>query len=112
MASALQAVLIADIIASSAQRALRKRLGATLAVAAQRHMHRKWIKLPYAVTAGDEFQTVAVHPHLLPHIILDLRILLQPFSLRIGAGIGRIADRIQPRSTALAAKHFNSPATP
>jgi len=106
MTSKLQAVLIADIVASSAQRALRKRLGATLALASQRHLHRKWIKLPYSVTAGDEFQTVAAHPHLLPHIILDLRILLQPFALRIGVGIGRIADRIQPPVNRLGGEAF------
>jgi hypothetical protein len=106
MVSKLQAVLIADIVASSAQRALRKRLGTTLALASRRHLHRKWIKLPYSVTAGDEFQTVAVHPHLVPHIILDLRILLQPFALRIGVGIGRIADRIQPPVNRLGGEAF------
>ena len=106
MAAKLYAVLIADVIASSAQRSFRKRLGATLALASQRHLRRKLIRLPYSVTAGDEFQTVCADLRALPQLILDLRILLQPLSLRIGVGIGRISDRIEPPVNRLGGEAF------
>lgn len=106
MPAKLYAVLIADVIASRAQRRLRKHLGATLALASRRHLRRKLIRLPYSVTAGDEFQTVCVDLRALPQIIVDLRILLQPLSLRIGIGIGRIADRIEPPVNRLGGEAF------
>ena len=106
MSVKLYAVLIADIVASSAQRRLRNRLGATLALASRRHLRRRFIRLPYSVTAGDEFQTVCADLHALPQLILDLRILLQPLSLRIGIGIGRIADRIEPPVNRLGGEAF------
>ncbi|HJZ63884.1 MAG TPA: SatD family protein [Candidatus Acidoferrum sp.] len=111
MPAKLYAVLIADIVASSAQRRLRNRLGATLALASRRHLRRKLIRLPYSVTAGDEFQTVCADVHSLPQLILDLRVLLQPLSLRIGIGIGRIADRIKPPVNRLSGEAFQSART-
>jgi len=95
MAANLYAVLIADVVASSAQRSLRARLGATLTAASHSHIRGKWIALPYSVTAGDEFQTVTANLRALPQLILDLRRLFQPLSLRIGVGIGHVSDRIQ-----------------
>jgi hypothetical protein len=106
MAQKIHAVLIADIVASSSQRALRNRLGAALDHASQLHLRRKWIKLPYSVTAGDEFQSVVASPQFAPHIILDLRILLQPFALRIGVGIGSIGDPIRPPVNRLGGEAF------
>jgi hypothetical protein len=106
MAAKLYAVLIADVVASRAQRRLRKHLGATLALASRRHLRRKLIRLPYSVTAGDEFQTVCADLRALPQLILDLRVLLQPLSLRIGIGIGRITDRIEPPVNRLSGEAF------
>ena len=106
MAAKLYAVLIADVVASTSQRGFRNRLGATLAVASKRHLRRKLIRLPYSVTAGDEFQTVCANLRALPQLILDLRLLLQPLSLRIGVGIGRIADRIEPPVNRLGGEAF------
>ncbi len=106
MAANLYAVLIADVVASSAQRSLRARLGATLAAASQSHVHRKWVALPYSVTAGDEFQAVTANLRALPQLILDLRRLFQPLSLRIGVGIGHVADRIQPPVNRLGGEAF------
>jgi len=102
----LYAVLIADIVSSSAQRRLRSRLGTILALASRRHLRRKFICLPYSVTAGDEFQTVCADVRSLPQLILDLRVLLQPLPLRIGIGIGRIADRIEPPVNRLSGEAF------
>src|SRR6266404_6461588 len=106
VAANLYAVLIADVVASSAQRSLRARLGATLAGASQSHVHRKWVALPYSVTAGDEFQTVTANFRALPQLILDLRTLFQPLSLRIGVGIGHVSDRIQPPVNRLGGEAF------
>jgi hypothetical protein len=106
MASNLYAVLIADVVASSSRTSLRQLLGKTLSVASGRHLRGKLIRLPYSVTAGDEFQTVIANLPALPQIILDLRIMFQPLSLRIGVGFGRIADRIQPPVNRLGGEAF------
>ena len=106
MPAKLYAVLIADIVASSAQLRLRNRLAATLTMASRLHLHRKFIRLPYSVTAGDEFQTVCADLSALPQLILDLRVLLQPLSLRIGIGVGRIADHIEPPVNRLGGEAF------
>jgi len=76
VAANLYAVLIADVVASSAQRSLRARLGATLASASHSHVRRKWIALPYSITAGDEFQTVTANFRALPQPT-QLRVLAQ-----------------------------------
>jgi len=106
MASDLYAVLIADVVASSSRQSLRQLLGKTLSDASGGHLRGKLIKLPYSVTAGDEFQTVVANLPALPQIILDLRIMFQPLSLRIGVGFGRIADRIQPPVNRLSGEAF------
>jgi hypothetical protein len=69
-------------------------------------LQRKLIKLPYSVTAGDEFQTVTGNLPSIPGVILDLRSMLRPLSLRIGVGIGRIPDRIQPPVNRLSGEAF------
>jgi hypothetical protein len=106
MASNLYAVLIADVVTSSARRSLRKRLGNALTLASRSHLRRKLIRLPYSVTAGDEFQTVCTSPPAVSQLILDLRILLQPLSLRIGVGFGQIEDRITPPVNRLGGEAF------
>jgi hypothetical protein len=90
------AVLIADVVKSSARSELRSLLGRALAAASREHLKRKWIRLPYSVTAGDEFQTISISPASIPEVILDLRIILQPLQLRIGIGFGPGPARIQP----------------
>jgi len=59
MAERLWAVLIADVVESSGTRDLRTLLSAKLRIATTVHLQEKRIRLPYAVTAGDEFQTIA-----------------------------------------------------
>src|SRR5579862_7759819 len=75
------AVLIADVVKSSAREELRGLLGAGIAHASREHLKRKWIRLPYSVTAGDEFQTISLSPESIPEVILDLRVRLQPLQL-------------------------------
>ena len=87
MADGIYAVLIADIIASTARRDVRPLLGKKLAAASEKHLRQKLIRLPYSVTAGDEFQTITAELPAVPALILDLRSTLQPLSLRIGVGI-------------------------
>ena len=106
MASRLYAVLLADVVASSSQRSLRRQLGTTLALASRQHLRRKWIALHYSVTAGDEFQTITADLPALPQLILDLRTLFQPLTLRIGVGIGHVADRVTPPVNRLGGEAF------
>jgi SatD family protein len=106
MPSRIYAVLIADVLESSSRRDLRALLGKKLAAASNRHLQRKLITLPYSVTAGDEFQTVTANLPSIPAVILDLRSMFQPLSLRIGIGIGRISDRIQPPVNRLGGEAF------
>lgn len=108
MRNQIHAVLIADVVGSRASKGLRRTLARTLAKVSKKHSREKLILLPYAVTAGDEFQTVAAYPAAIPQILLDLRAAFQPLSLRAGVGIGRIADRIRPPVNQLSGPAFES----
>ncbi|MGA8142945.1 MAG: SatD family protein [Candidatus Acidiferrales bacterium] len=92
----MHAVLVADVVASSARFNLRAMLGEGLARASRAHMKRGLVRLPYAVTAGDEFQTILSDLPSIAEVILDLRIRLRPLNLRIGIGVGAISGRVQP----------------
>lgn len=102
----LYAAVIADVVASGDRDDVRALLGKKLGAASEKHLRQKLIRLPYSVTAGDEFQTVSRNLPSLPALILDLRSALQPLSLRIGVGIGSIADRIQPPVNRLGGEAF------
>jgi SatD family (SatD) len=106
MASTIHAALIADVVASSTRRDVRALLGKKLAAASEKHLREKLIRLPYAVTAGDEFQTITEALPLLPALLLDLRAAFQPLCLQIGVGIGEVADRIQPPVNRLTGEVF------
>jgi hypothetical protein len=90
------AVLIADVVHSSSLRELRSLLGQRLSSVSRDHLKRKWIRLPYSVTAGDEFQTISISPASIPEVLLDLRIRLLPLKLRIGIGFGPVPARVEP----------------
>jgi hypothetical protein len=106
MPSKNYAALIADVMDSSSRTGIRALLGKKLAAASRRHLQQKLIKLPYSVTAGDEFQTVIGNLPALPAVILDLRASLWPLPLRIGVGLGRISDRLQPPVNRLGGEAF------
>lgn len=89
------AVLIADVIESSARGDLRKLLGGRLTAATRAHRKAGCIRLPYAVTAGDEFQTIISAHSRIPELIIDLRERLRPLRLRMGVGFGRVGGRVQ-----------------
>jgi hypothetical protein len=108
MRAQLHAVLIADIVNSSARANLRSLLSAKLAEASRSHLRRKLIKLPYSVTAGDEFQAVAAGLEPISSLILDLRIRLRPLALRIGIGIGCIDGPLRPPVNQLSGPAFQS----
>src|ERR1700741_3951843 len=86
----VQSVLIADVIHSSRRERLSALLAAGLRRANRVHLREKRIRVPYAVTAGDEFQTVVASIEMVPALILDLRRRMRPLALRIGIGIGEI----------------------
>jgi len=106
MPSTIYGVLIADVLESRARTDIRGLLGTKLAAVSKRQLRKKLIQLPYSVTAGDEFQTVARDLPSIPAVILDLRRALRPLSLRIGVGFGRISDRIQSPVNRLGGEAF------
>jgi hypothetical protein len=106
MADGIYAVLIADIIASTARAGVRTLLAKKLAAASEKHLRQKLIRLPYTVTAGDEFQAITAELPALPALILDLRSALQPLPLRVGVGIGVVSGRIQPPVNQLTGEAF------
>jgi SatD family (SatD) len=100
------AVLIADVVGSRARRDLRAQLGQRLELASRAHRKAQWIRLPYAITAGDEFQTIAWSCARLPELILDLRARLWPLQLRVGIGIGRVPGRLRAPVNRLGGEAF------
>lgn len=90
------AVILADVVASGARKRLPALLRARLREATRIHRRSKLILLPYAVTAGDEFETITGNISKISDLLLDLRIRMQPISLRIGVGIGEVPGRIRP----------------
>jgi hypothetical protein len=89
------AVLIADVVGSRTRRNLRALLGERLEKASRAQVRGRLIRLPYAITAGDEFQTIAWSCECLPELIFDLRARMWPLRLRMGIGIGRVSGRLQ-----------------
>jgi len=99
-------VLVADVVQSSALPDLRDVLSSKLRIANMHHLREKLIRLPYAVTAGDEFQTVTQRLSEVPALIFDLRRRLRPLELRIGLGFGGVAGRVRPPVNALGGQAF------
>ena len=89
------AVLVADVVASRIRHDLRALLGQRLETASRAHLRGKFIRLPYAITAGDEFQTIVGSCARVPELIFDLRELMRPLRLRVGIGIGRVPGRVR-----------------
>ncbi len=106
MPSEIYAVVVADVMASSVRKDMRALLGKKLAAASEKHLRQKFIRLPYSVTAGDEFQTITAELSSVPALLLDLRAALQPLPLRVGIGIGGVADRVQPPVNRLTGEAF------
>jgi hypothetical protein len=102
----VQSVLIADVIHSSRRERLSALLAAGLRRANRVHLREKRIRVPYAVTAGDEFQVVVASIEMVPGLILDLRRRMRPLALRIGIGIGEIEGRVRPPVNRLVGEAF------
>ena len=73
MSEKLWGVIVADVVGSSRTRGLRSVLSSGLRLVTASHLREKLIRLPYAVTAGDEFQTVAADLRHVPDLLFDLR---------------------------------------
>jgi hypothetical protein len=106
MSERLWGVVVSDVVGSSATRDLRAQLGAKLRSASTAHFEEGRIRLPYAVTAGDEFQTIASELCEIPGLVFELRRRMRPFQLRIGIGIGLISGRLRPPVNQLGGQAF------
>ena len=106
MPEKLCGVIVADVVGSSRTRDLRSMLGTRLRLVTSAHLHEKRIRLPYAVTAGDEFQTVASDLRQIPGLLFDLRRRMRPLQLRIGIGIGRISGPLRAPVNRLGGQAF------
>jgi hypothetical protein len=95
MTEKLWGVIVSDVVGSSRTRNLRSVLNARLRLVTSAHLKEERIRLPYAVTAGDEFQTVASDLRQIPGLVFDLRRRMRPLELRIGIGIGRISGPLR-----------------
>lgn len=93
-AKTLYGVVLADVVASRSTTRLRALLGDRLRIAGKEQLDRL-IRIPYAVTAGDEFQVIALQLERIPTLIFDLRRRLFPLRLRIGVGIGKVEGQIR-----------------
>ena len=102
----LHGVLIADVVESRSRAHLRSFLNEKLRIASIAQIGDKLVRIPYAVTAGDEFQTIAARVDSIPKLILDLRRRLHPLQLRIGIGIGAIQGPIRPPVNRIAGQAF------
>jgi hypothetical protein len=102
----LYGVLVADVVESRSRAHLRASLNEKLRIATISQMGDGLIRIPYAVTAGDEFQTIAARVDSVPKLILDLRRRLHPLQLRIGIGIGAIRGAIRPPVNRIAGQAF------
>ena len=99
-------VLVAHIVGSARTQDMRSVLGPKLRVATMVHLQEKRIQLPYAVTAGDEFQTVTSGLDQIPGLLFDLRRQMRPFRLHIGVGIGVVSGRLRPPVNQLTGQAF------
>jgi SatD family (SatD) len=99
-------VIVSDVVGSSRTQDVRSILGPKLRIATMAHLEEKRIRLPYAVTAGDEFQTVASELYQIPGLVFDLRRRMRPLRLRIGVGIGVISGRLRPPVNQLSGQAF------
>ncbi len=94
------------MVESRSRAHLRSSLNNKLRIASIAQMGAKLVRIPYAVTAGDEFQTIAARVDSIPKLILDLRRRLRPLQLRIGIGIGAIQGPIRPPVNRIAGQAF------
>jgi len=102
----LWGVLVADVVDSGATHDLRAQLGAKLRGATVAHLEGRRIRLPYAVTAGDEFQTIASELCEIPGLVFELRRRMRPLQLRIGIGVGLVFGRLRPPVNQLGGQAF------
>jgi hypothetical protein len=106
MTTKVWGVIVSDVVGSGRKPDVRSVLGAKLRMATHAHLEEKRIRLPYAVTAGDEFQTVASDPHQIAGLLFELRRRMRPLQLRIGVGIGLISGSLRPPVNRLSGQAF------
>ncbi len=83
--------LIADVVDSTETADFVRGRDRRLKELSKRHRSKAWIKADYTVTAWDEFQTYLWDGPRLPGVIIELRQVFAPWSLRIGVGRGEIS---------------------
>jgi len=94
MKTKCHAVLIADVVGSTLTPRLPSLLAERVRVISRIEAAAGLIRLPYAITAGDEIQALASRPEAMPDVVFELRRRFRPLSLRVGVGIGNVAGRL------------------
>lgn len=94
--SATYAVILVDVVGSRATAGFKRQRNRALRSASRAHVTEGLVREPYAVTAWDEFQSLAGDPGALPRILLDLRLRFRPLPLRVSFGIGRVESYPDP----------------
>lgn len=103
--------LIADVADSRNIHDFPARRDRLLDEVSARHRELGWSGVAYAVTAWDEFQGLIDEPDRLPLVVWDFWRTFQPWSLRLGFGIGaverdgRVADGL-PLNRAVTGEAF------
>ncbi|RLA84593.1 MAG: hypothetical protein DRG31_04740 [Deltaproteobacteria bacterium] len=88
-------VLMGDIVASSKvgdREGLMRRLVDAMGFLSERLS--PWLLSPFRVVRGDEFQGLLSALSPVPMALLELKVVLRPFGVRVGVGRGGLSTRI------------------
>lgn len=94
MGRELRAVILAETIAPGGSKKRPAGIDELLRATGQTQKEREFSVFPYAMADDGEFITVTDNLEKLPWLLLDLRSRMQPFSLRIGVGIGEVSGPV------------------
>jgi hypothetical protein len=85
---AMNAVILCDVIRSRDHAGFKDLRDATMQRLSSLHLANGWIRMPYAITAWDEFQGLLAGVSFVPRVMWSVIKEFQPLRLRIGVGIG------------------------
>lgn len=104
-----RAVLLVDVVGSSALADFAAGRDRRIAELTGRHRQQQWIAAPYTVTAWDEFQSVVQRVAVIPPVLLDIRRVFVPWEVYVAVGIGEVTGETsgKPINEALSGAGFD-----